>query len=384
VNDGVYPVARDQPSRERYTPSFTGSRNGSHFSNNRKPSGPSPNLADQPRFKWCACCGEEGGHTWETCPHKQTGPEQHTNAPPSVKKFALDLEKLKMLPLDQSMAVVETSVARGNLKYHAATYVLQLKQQLNINNENRKRHNQKVSASTNIAPQTVVIGVCRLAISSSTVNQDNSKFVHTPAIGRNQLVYSNGVLTHAKGKVYAANKEQILRRLKNDTAQIRPPPWQTSYARDHDTTSEVTEQNTEMNTRSTEGESICLIDGGATPSAVTWQLVKDLNIPCEESYQRLDIAGVHGDVKTSSTVCWLQIDFQDMSITIQAIVVDHLSSPVLLGATDFNRYNMAYQPSSKVITFGDHLRPDHVEPVMTASEIQRFPESGYRILHSTI
>jgi hypothetical protein len=168
--------------------------------------------------------------------------------------------------------------------------------------------------------------------------------------------------------------------LENDTSQIRPPQWQ----RDKHTVEAVTEDNTNINTRSTEGESICLIDGGATPSAVTWQLVKDLDIPCEESYQRLDVAGVHGDVKTSTTVCWLQIEFQDMSITVQAIVVDHLSSPVLLGATDFNRYKMAYQTSAKVITFGDHLRPDHVEPVMTSTEIQNFPKSRYRIIQKTI
>jgi hypothetical protein len=248
---------------------------------------------------------------------------------------------------------------------------------LAIHNENRKRQ------LTKELPQTVVIGVCQVAISGSTLRGNEDQFIHTPVLERNQIVYSNSVLAHAKGKVSAANKEQIKKRLENDTSQIRPPSWQTSYARDHQVT-EITDENTKINTRSTEGESICLIDGGATPSAVTWQLVKDPDNPCEESYQRLDIAGVHGDVKTSSTVCWLQIEFQDMSITVQAIVVDHLSSPVLLGATDFNRYKMAYQTSAKVITFGDHLRPDHVEPVMSASEILNFPESGYRILQKTI
>ncbi len=107
-----------------------------------------------------------------------------------MKKFALDLDKLKTMPLDQSMAVVETSVARGNLKYHAAAYVLQLRLQLTIHNGNRKRQVNKD------LPQTVVIGVCRLAISSSTLNRNDEHFVHTPAIGRSGILFLSRVSIH--------------------------------------------------------------------------------------------------------------------------------------------------------------------------------------------
>jgi hypothetical protein len=304
---------------------------------------------------------------WENCPHKRNGPEQDTRAPPSVIKFQISLDKLKLLPLEEALKLCDQSATRGNLKYHTALYVTQFKQQLTLNHENMKRA-QKASPAG-----PVVIGVCRVAISKSVNDTSEGHNNHVPARGRNQVLYTNTVLGYAKVSARKAFPDEIEARLQYQEPQIQPPDSQM----DEYEVSEVTEKNTRV------GETICLIDSGATPTAVTWKLVEDLNAPYERSYQRLEIEGVHGDLKRTSTICWLTLTFDEkVSITVQAVVVDRLKSPILLGQTDFRNYEMALQPRANVLTFGDHLNPFHSEPLMTPEEIQSFPDDGYKIFNA--
>jgi hypothetical protein len=346
---------------------------GGYMGNNRRQNNtarfPFPSITEQPRFKWCACCGEKGGHMWENCPHKRNGPEQDTRAPPSVIKFQISLDKPKLLPLEEALKLCDQSSMRGNLKYHTALYVTQFKQQLTLNHENMKRAHKASPAGP------VVIGVCRVAISKSVTDTSVGHNRHTPAIGRNQVLYTNSVLGYAKVTARKAFPSEILERLESCEPQLQAPEHQM------DDRSIQSEEGPGDGDNIRLSETICLIDSGATPTAVTWKLVEDLNAPYERSYQRLEIEGVHGDLKRTSTVCWLTLTFNNkVSITVQAVVVDRLKSPILLGQTDFCNYNISLQTKANVLTFGDHLCPSHSEPLMTPEEITSFPEDGYVII----
>jgi hypothetical protein len=103
----------------------------------------------------------------------------------------------------------------------------------------------------------------------------------------------------------------------------------------------------------------------------------------EKSHVRLGVAGVHGDVKYADKVCWITITFQCLiQITVMAVIVPNMNSPVLIGQTDFKRNCISHISSPNILIFGNHLHPSHTEELMTEEDIRSSPSSGY-VLHDT-
>jgi hypothetical protein len=65
-----------------------------------------------------------------------------------------------------------------------------------------------------------------------------------------------------------------------------------------------------------------------------------------------------------------------------AIMVDQMTSPIIIGQTDFRRNLMSHQTEPNYITFGNHLDPTHIEHLMMKEDIRAFPSSGY-IVHGS-
>jgi hypothetical protein len=129
-----------------------------------------------------------------------------------------------------------------------------------------------------------------------------------------------------------------------------------------------------------EGSSICLIDGGSTPTVITRKIAEDLGLSQEKSHRKLGVSGVFGDVQQFETICWITITFGDqVQITAMAIVVEHMSSPVLIGQTDFLRNQISHITGINSLIFGNHNDPYHTEKLMTETNLENAPNSGYTL-----
>lgn len=125
---------------------------------------------------------------------------------------------------------------------------------------------------------------------------------------------------------------------------------------------------------------VCLIDPGSTPTVIRRDLVEALGLKQETSQVRLGVSGVFGDVRTADTVCWITIKFQcDIKITVMAIIVPNMESPVLIGQTDFKRNHISHISKPNLLIFGNHLEPTHTEHLMTEQDIRSFPLKGYYV-----
>jgi hypothetical protein len=316
----------------------------------------------------CMSCG--GPHPFTLCAYKmELDPHQsHTLA--RVDLYRLDPNKLKQLDYTEAMNIVQSSTNNGNMKYQSETYRTNLNNMLQLNNEQRKR----AAIANKNAAQTpdIVVASCRMAISASVGNN-----VHTPPHGfyngtygpRPQQKYTNGVLAHSMSDIRQATDAEINLHLATNTSDniFMSTPLPTSPA-----------SINQVSSRQLSSTAICLVDPGATPTVIRQDLATALGLLQEQSHVRLGIAGVHGDVRYVDTVCWITITFQCLvQITVMAVIVPTMNSPVLIGQTDFKRNCISHISAPNVLIFGNHLHPSHTEKLMSEEEIRSSPSSGF-------
>jgi hypothetical protein len=98
----------------------------------------------------------------------------------------------------------------------------------------------------------------------------------------------------------------------------------------------------------------------------------------EQSNVQLGIAGVHGDIKYATQICWITITFQcQIQITVMAVIVPSMNSPVLIGQTDFKRNCISHISAPNILIFGNHLQPSHTETLMSEEDIRSSPVNGF-------
>jgi hypothetical protein len=331
----------------------------------------------------CMTCGSTT-HTWHQCNLRQTAtPAQDINAPMSAEKFMLCPLKLREMTLPQAMEIVQQSTNGGNLKYQSEKYRNHLIDMLQLNNEQKKRANTLLSSNPP-TPNTerVIVATCRLALSESVYDSHLTR--PTPVYGnyggkftyRPQHVFNNKVLAYGRVDLRAAFNDEINAFICTDESAFGPefdayvPIEEVDYSKP-------------PHTSSRNGTAMCLMDGGATPTVITKELVELLNLPTEQSYKRLGVVGAFGKLKETETVCWITLTFSgSKQITTMAVVVDQMNSPILIGQTDFKRNLMSHQTEPNYLTFGNHLNPTHIEHLMTEEDIRAFPLNGY-IVHTS-
>ena len=99
----------------------------------------------------------------------------------------------------------------------------------------------------------------------------------------------------------------------------------------------------------------------------------------EESNTRLGVVGVFGDIKYTEYVCWVTITLQCLrQITVMAVVVENMSSPFLIGQTDFKHYDISHITRKNLLIFGDHTKPTNTETLMTETEVREYPRVAIR------
>jgi hypothetical protein len=253
------------------------------------------------------------------------------------------------------------------MKYQSDVYKTNFMNMLQLNNEQKKRA-ATASMSQTKSPD-IVVASDNIAISAS-VNK-----IHTPECvvynasygQRPQHVFTNEVLAHSLSDIRQATDEEI-------TLHI-----ETNISNDICNSTSLSHSPGEPNVvRQLSSTAICLVDPGATPTVIREDLVAALGLLQEQSNIRLGIAGVHGDIKYADKICWITITFQcQVHITVMAVIVPSMNSPVLIGQTDFKRNCISHISAPNILILGNHLHPSHTETLMSEEDIRSSPVNGF-------
>jgi hypothetical protein len=326
-----------------------------------------------------------------------------------ASRYKMDSTKLLAMELNKALEIVKQSTEKGNMRFQSEQTRRSFIDQLRVNHANKSRPKATTTEPATPTPavsstqgnptnqprntQDITVASCILAISDSVNN------VQEPVYGiyngqwsiRPQLPYSNTVLAHVWASISQATPEDINQALLEYPGTPAPPhvteeilPYLYLETISDNISDNISPEidRMEPSIAQREGSSICLIDGGSTPTVITRKLAEDLGLAQEKSHRKLGIAGVFGDVKQFETICWINITFSDqMRITAMAIMVEDMSSPVLIGQTDFLRNQISHITGINSLIFGNHNNPYHTERLMTETNLEDAPNSGYT-LHS--
>ena len=216
-----------------------------------------------------------------------------------------------------------------------------------------------------------------MAISDS-INQ-----IHIPSFGvyngsygpRPRQVFTNSVLAFCDAEVRQATPTEIDTRL-----QMNATDHNYTYTPETDASMNNTEVNVENSDEYTTVNAKCHIDPGATPCVIKKSLVEQLGLYMEKARIRLGVVGVFGEVKYAEYVCWVTITFKcQRKITVMAVIVENMSSPFLIGQTDFKHYDISHITKKNLLIFGDHTNSTHTENLMSEAEVRAYPRVGYTL-----
>jgi hypothetical protein len=354
----------------------------------------------------CMSCG--GSHAWPVCPFKLEGNTNNNGRIGEAGRYRMDSAKLFAMELTKALEIVKSSTEQGNMRFQSEETRRSLVDQLKVNQANKNRPTTTATDTTTQKPlvsttqgnptnqprntQNITVASCILAISESINN------IQQPVFGlyngqwsiRPQLPYSNDVLAHVWASISQATPEQINQELLGHPGNQVPETMTEEilpylYLEDIPDNTALRTENTasrksEASKGPREGSSICLIDGGSTPTVITRKIAEDLGLSQEKSHRKLGVSGVFGDVQQFETICWITITFGDqVQITAMAIVVEHMSSPVLIGQTDFLRNQISHITGINSLIFGNHNDPYHTEKLMTETNLENAPNSGYTL-----
>ena len=324
----------------------------------------------------CMACG--GTHSWTCCPFKLKGPAQQPTAPVKEEKYRMDPQLLALLDLPRAMEVIQMSINTGNMKYQSEGYKTNIINFVKL--EDAKKQRAEKTKSSKPEPAPTIVASVRLAISGS-INH-----VHIPSFGiyngvygpRPQQVYSNEVLAYSEAEIRQATTKEIDYRLAINESDLTSERL-SRPSRIKSTEPYWTETDPDYYKFPT-GTAKCHIDTGATPCVIRKDIAEGLKLLIEETNVQLGVVGVFGDVKYAHHVCWITITFKcQVQITVMAVVVENMSSAILIGQTDFRGNNISYISSENLLIFGNHRNPTHTETLMTIEEIAAYPIKGYQI-----
>ena len=330
----------------------------------------------------CMCCGQD--HNFLSCKLRFHTKDQLPDAPNIAAKYKMDPNLVALLPTEEAMHAIQTSTHCGNMRFQSAEYMQHFTNFIKLQKEKQKRALLATAAQNEVpgpsnaqstAPPNLTVASCRVAISESVHQTPSLTYgIYEGRYGiRPQHAFTNKVLAYAEARARQATPREIDTRIARNTLAHQMPATP-------QTLTELNMSSKDIPEDLLNSTAICLVDGGACPSCIREDMVLTLGLEVEKAHVRLGVAGVFGDVKYADLVSWITLTFKcGAQITLMAIVVEKLNSPLLIGLTDFKNNFISHIAAQNLLTFGHNLNPTHTENLMTEQEIRCFPESGYII-----